>query len=635
MTSKRFILTALAAAVLALGATPAAAISVEEIVTLTKLGISPDEVIKAITKDKTVFELGVKEILALKKANIDEKVLKFMLQTKQLWGKKDPATDPGKDPIEVKPIEPTETPEEKAAREERMREEARRLLEEKSQAEAAQAKAFAQGVLARGQKLANDGKFVESIQAFQQFVAQGNFAPDSDEAYLAKYGEANALVKAGLYQSAAKLLVEILLAGTDKPFFQTAFRQLRTLRKKVNYSPPDLEELTKFFVTEFSEAFQSEFNYVLGEFYYDYNNWTQALKYLEAVSPSSNDFGRAQYLKGLVEVRNQLYASAAKSFQGAIVATEENGSDPAVRDLSFLALARVAYEYANDFDAAIYYYKKVPKDSYKQATALYEAGWVYFLNGDASRALGTFHVLHSPYFDRWFYPELWLLEATTYMNLCQFDLAEEAANRFKKDISPLAPPLKQFLLKTVRPEEYFNAIVSTAAGKQSYGLSKRLIAPVLANVEFYNLYQTIKQIRKEQRLLGKSSDRLGTFGSEIMGKLQSLESERTREIGIKVQNILKATEATLADYELKLKELEVDLQDIKLEWEQDRAEAEAAGETYVRKTPKGTGGGSVAIVGADSLEWSFEGEYWKDAIGYYRAFVRDQCVREEAAAAAE
>ena len=120
-----------------------------------------------------------------------------------------------------------------------------------------------------------------------------------------------------------------------------------------------------------------------------------------------------------------MYRSAVQSFQNAIVATEENGSDPEIRDLGYLALARIAYD-SEQHDAAIYYYRKIPKGSYKRATAFYESAWVYFVKGDYSRALGTFQTLHSPYFEHQFYPELWILEATVYMNTCRFGDAEES-----------------------------------------------------------------------------------------------------------------------------------------------------------------------------------------------------------------
>ena len=623
----RFVAALTAASVLVVVAPDAKAISSEEVITLTKLGIAPKEIIKAIEKDRTVFSLAVADILALKKARVHEDVLKFMLATPQKWGKKGGAgaASPQAAP---EPEQPAETEEERLAREERMRQDALRLLAEKKKAEEAQRAAYAKGVLAKGRALADEGRFVEAIKAFQKFMAQGGYAPDSKEAYLANFGIANALVKAGLHQAAARQLLDVVLAGPEQPFFQTAFKQLRELRKKVNYSPPGIEELTRFFVGGFSQAFQDEYNYVLGEFYADYNNWTNALKYLVLVSPNSPDYARAQYLKGLIEVRNQMAKSAVESFQRAILATDENGSDPAVRDLAYLALARIAYE-IGDGDAAIYYYRKVPADSYKGATALYESAWVYFIKGDVGRALGTFHTLHSPYFKHQFYPELWLLEATMYMNVCRFDYADAALTRYRKDITPLGIPLKEFLLKTVRPKQFYRALVDTVAGRKVHQLPEALTAAVLRDVEFYNLYRTIKQIESELKSIGPHVSALGEVGQELEQKLKALHADRVRETGIKIQRILKETETELADFEMKATELEIDLQDEKLREEERKLLAlENPDENKAPELIES--GGAVAIVGSDKWQWPFQDEYWRDEIGSYRAFIKDMCAPAEA-----
>ena len=636
MTFKRLTIAAILGTLLI--AAPASAVTMEEVITLTKLGIAPDEVIKAIEKDRTVFNLSVTDILALKKASVHDKVLKYMLATPQTFGggstPGSAAPAPGQAPpaSTVPEVTVEETPEERLEREERERQEAMKLLEEQRAAEEAQRQAFAKGVLAKGRALGDKGRFVEAIQAFQKFMEQGAFPPDSEEAYFAKFGIANALVKAGgkdetgLHQAAARQLVDVLLAGPERPFFQTAFEQLRELRSKVNYAPPALEQLTRFFVGNFSAAFQDEFNYVLGEFFYDYANWSKALSYFEQVSTSAPDYAKAQYLKGLIEVRNQMYRSAVGSFQNAIVATDENASDPEIRDLGYLALARIAYDTENH-DAAIYYYRKIPKGSYKRATAFYESAWVYFVKGDFSRALGTFQTLHSPYFQHRFYPELWILEATIYMNTCRFKDAEESLSRYVTDIGPLAAPLKNFLLKTVRPEQFFSALVGTISGESVHGLPKELVAPVLADVDFYNLYRTVKQIELEIALISPHTGTLGEFAEKMKTDLENLRQNRIREIGIKIQRVLKEVQTTLAEYNLKMKEIEVDLQDEMLA-EEERKLLSLENETDEEPAETVETGGASAIVGGDSWQWPYEGEYWSDEIGTYRAFFADRCVRE-------
>ena len=474
---------------------PSVALSItkEQIITLSGLGISEAEIIAAIEKDKTVFNLQVTDILALKQANVPEGVIKHMLQSAQLYGGAGQAPAGG----EAAPAEAQrpKTPAEIAAEQRRIREEAMKMAAEAKAAQERQRKAFAEGMLKRGRDLAEAGQYVEAINEFEKFRSEGNYQPGSEEAYIADYGIANALAKAGLYQSAAKTLVDVVLQGPDRPFFQSAMTDLRSLRKEISYSPPELEELTNFYVGEFSQAFQDSFHYVLGEFFYDYKNYAQALKYLDQVSSTSEDYGKALYLKGLVQVQNKLWRSALESFQNSILATEENKSDAEVADLAYLALARIAYE-SNSFDAAIYYYRKVSEESVKLATAFYESAWTYFIKGDYSRALGTFQALHSPVFEHYFYPELWVLEATIYLNLCHTDLTRKAIEMHNTRIAVLSQPLEEFLRSARRPSDFYDAVMKTG-NNEAYMLDEALLKPVYANVDFYNLYSTVRQIESE------------------------------------------------------------------------------------------------------------------------------------------
>ena len=181
-----------------------AKITVQQVKGLTTMGIAPGEIIKAIEREKTVFNLTVQDILGLKKAGVDKKVLSYMLSTPQRFGKKGAKKTKETKPAADKVDAPVLTDEERRAEEERMRRDALKMLEEKKRVETARRKAYAKGVLAKGRALAQDGKFVQSIQAYQSFVTQGGFGPDTEEAYLANFGIAEALVKAGLYQSARR-----------------------------------------------------------------------------------------------------------------------------------------------------------------------------------------------------------------------------------------------------------------------------------------------------------------------------------------------------------------------------------------------------------------------------------------------
>lgn len=621
------------AAGLCLAPVAASALSIDEVITLAKLDIPDDTIIKKIEKDGSVFKLAPSDILKLKKAGVSDKVIRHMMKTA--------SRAPGAGPVEVEKKEEAPkrelTAAEKAAEEARLKEESLRLAEEQRRREEGQRKAFAGKVLKRGQDLANSGRWVESVEVFNKFVNDGvggvPFAPDSDEAYIATYGIANALARAGLLQSAANKLLEVVRAGPEKLFFEKAFNQLRELRRTINYRPPELEDLTRFSVVAKGKEFQDSFHYFVGEFLHDFGLSTEAIPYLEKVGSKAPDYPRAQYLMGLIAFQDetldvaQKVRRASEGFQNAVIAGEET-KNQGVIDLAYLSLARLAYEY-RQYDAAIYYYRKISRNSPKIARAFYESGWTYFLKGDISRALGIFHALHSPYFQHQFYPELWILEATIYVQNCHVKYANAAIKRFEEDVLVLGPPLRDFLARHTRPEQFYEAIVDAVNKPKTASLPRNLISPVLQNVEFYNIYKTIKQIEAEELKVKGQLARLGPFGQELLSKLGQLRGERIAEAGVVVQRTLRGVEKDINLYQDKLTELRLDLQEQELEEANRKIEQLENKDQQKQPDKQVESQGSVLIAGSDAMVWPFEGEFWKDEIIAYRSFLGSKC-REEA-----
>jgi tetratricopeptide (TPR) repeat protein len=609
-------------------AAEALAISMEQIISLLDVEATDDQIIKRIQKDGSKFNLTPKEIMELKRKGATDKLIRFMLSTGAGTAPKAAEAAP------KKPVERELTDAERAAEEAKLREESIRLAEEQKRREEAQRAAFAGKVLRQGQDYANAGQFVPAIQVFTKFVEDGvggmPFAPDSNEAYIAKYGMANALARAGLIQSAADTLLDVVALGSDKMFFQTAFSQLRDLRKQIIYRPPELEKLTGLSVDRFDAGFQDSFYYMLGESLKDYIGSDRARAYLEKVSSTSKDYARAQYLLGLMEIPDNpddkltgaQVKAASESFQRAVEAAEAHADMRPVVDLAYLALARLAYD-IQQFDAAIFYYKKISKNSPKLATAFYESGWTYFLKGDTSRALGTFHALHSPYFAHHFYPELWVLEATAYVNMCLPDRAEAAMKMFEDKVMVLGPPLRDFLKRPRKNGEYYAQFVAAVNNpKSAQGLPRQLQSPVLMNVEFFNLHNTIKQIQKEEQIITAKLGELGPFGQEVLSKLGQRRKDLEFESSTLIQQTLRQAQRELELYQDKLAQLRLDLDEIRVgELDKELAgEAAAAGEAVAKEGP-------VAIAGSDSMSWPFQGEFWKDEIGAYRSFLKSKCNR--------
>jgi hypothetical protein len=149
------------------------------------------------------------------------------------------------------------------------------------------------------------------------------------------------------------------------------------------------------------------------------------------------------------------------------------------------------------------------------------------------------------------------------------------------------------------------------------------VRPVLANVEFYNLYRTVRQIEKEEAYVTGEQTGLGQFGTDLLAKLGALRQSRLNEAGIKVQQLMKQVEAELAEYAVKKTELEIDITTQRTDLEMQKLQGGTAPEETV-----GESGGSQAIAGGDSMAWKYEGEYWGDEIRGFRSKLTSRCAKQ-------
>src|SRR5690606_36903386 len=241
---------------------------------------------------------------------------------------------------------------------------------------------------------------------------------------------------------------------------------------EAGYYPASLAQLDTLYIEDKPREVQDRFNYFLGRFFGNViGNYPRGVELLGRVGSDSTLKPKALYAQAVMQANPALgeNVAAVQNFQNAILAAEDapgaaDASD--IRELAYLALARVAYEAAN-YDGALYYYNKVDRFSTRYPRALFEQAWTYFLKGDTRNALGTFHSVSSPYYDGYYFPDLWVMEATVYLNLCRYDLAKEALATFKKEYLVKLPLLTQFLVSQSNPTEYYDKVVQMIDNRDS------------------------------------------------------------------------------------------------------------------------------------------------------------------------
>ena len=330
---------------------------------------------------------------------------------------------------------------------------------------------------------------------------------------------------------------------------------------------------------------------------------------------------------------------ATKYFQVAVEASEDSvdAADLRVGHLANLALSRLAYSVAlyetsqtggrsGLFDVALYYYRKVPVDSTNYVNALYESGWSYFLKGDTKRGMGIFHTMDGPDWDEEFLPDMYLLEATVFMNLCRFDNARQALRRFEKRYMALQSPIQRYLEAYPSPEEMYDAFVlqKTKAGAT---LPRMVRLAVLSDNEFYDQYTTVTQYRREVAAIKNRSTPLG---SDLSGRLLDVVENRKREdtvgLGLKITEILENLNNELEGLSANMDEIEADILSSDIERIEEEIQAAYKNNLDVVAQASAEQRAS-AIIGSTYMTWPFEGEYWSDEVNSYRSELKEQCGR--------
>jgi hypothetical protein len=638
---KRILACLLVAVLCSVPAVNASALDKNQIVQMTKLGMGSDAIKGAIDGAGGELVLSPEEVGELRAAGVDEEVIKYLQATGHVEAPASTAPDTAEAPADgaaapapgdgLAGPAPAPAPGEEEPAEVLSQEE----LEKKIQAKAQEINAKKQAALEHQQKVAaaarklpsaaralDSGQNMRAAKTYLGFLA---LDPDkaSDEWYEAQFGLARALYGEGILSGAARPLLDVVMAGAQREHFKQAFHMLEELTRRIGFQPPILEEMTKFYIGDMNQDFKNNFNYYLGKFFFDYGRNDLAVEYLSKVTAGSADYPEALYVMGIAQLGQQAKMGAAlKNFERAIVAGEkEPGGNEEILQLGYLALARVFYE-VGYYDVALYYYQKIPNNTSRNADALFETAWTYFMKNDYKRALGAFQTLHSPYYDDWYFPDLYILESTVYLNLCDFEKSKQALAKFQTEYLDEQPGLAKFLQETTEPVAYWEAVVNMHDPEQagtSADLPELFVNPVLADLGFHRIYGVIQTLQAERNALKSNISALGEFGQQVHDSVEQQLQTKIQEGGILVQQKLSQINRELQDWDIKATQISFDIDSE----EKDQLQARLLNkDTAEKPTQRGT---TLLVVADDFTPWPFEGEYWRDEVTNYRSRLRSQC----------
>lgn len=342
----------------------------------------------------------------------------------------------------------------------------------------------------------------------------------------------------------------------------------------------------------------------------------QGLDFIQQVKEESVFYPRAKYLEGLLSYLDGGHQKSVKAFQEVVrVLNPRAGGrlDPKLRELAFLSLARVHYEY-RQFNRSVYYYDLIDRDSENWLTALFEASWAYFRRGDYEKALGNLLTLHSPFFEREYFPESKIVKAIIYFEACRYGETRGIVDGFLGRFTQVMKEIQRIADSKEAPELLNDRIaqLQAAADEDDEDVTARLVSIALQDPGIRTARAVVNQVKEQDDLWGQMTDdfRQSRLGSELNESLKESVAQRAREAG----------EVTRAKFERELYALRSLLaQALRIKIEVARSEREALERKLRNESSQDEliPAKESAVVDDEHVYWPYEGEYWRDELGTY------------------
>jgi len=488
-------------------------------------------------------------------------------------------------------------------------------------------------------------KWAEAALALKRVVS-GETGDDEGNKQTAQYDLAIALFNMKFYQASYGIFSDISAKPNHLKFKETLLWLARLATQLPE--PADIVERVGKYDREELDRFKNpqqfplywQLNYLLGRYKYRARSYEEAIDLFKEVDKKSPYFVQAKFFQGITYVQKRESVPAVKSFQAIIDAlpSAEGVDDKArMQDLAHLSMARTYYSASVRLDesgvpkidpkklsAAVKYWNRVDVASEYWLDALFEESWAYFMAGDYPHALGNIHTIESPYFPNAFYPEAEVLKAVISFTICQYEDATTIVARMKKRYEPIKKELEAILEKYKGDEtgqQFFAFLKEVRDGKAKLSEHvKPIVENALSDRQLLRNIEYVKQLDKEADLFKsqpaafKSSD----LGADITDAL-----DLARELAVRNAGTLAKDR-----YERYLEELNEHLRNAqKILIDIVNAERNKLDEKVIKGQvgKEDTDVYGVVTPDEEHVLWPFDGEYWRDELGFYRQVVVSKC----------
>ncbi len=480
-------------------------------------------------------------------------------------------------------------------------------------------------------------------------VYKGETGDDPGNRQIAQYHLAIALYRLKFYQASYGIFSEI----ADKPSHLKFNETLLWLSKLATQlpEPADIIERVGKYTGEAVGRFKNpqqidlywQLNYMLGRYKYRNRQYDEGVQLFGLVDPKSKYYVQAQFFTGISYVQLRKSVPAVQAFQRVVTAIDEGvegvEDEARMRDLAFLSMARTYYSASIKLDenntpsidgtklsAAVKYWNKVDVGSEYWLDGLFEESWAYFMAGDFPHALGNIHTIEAPYFPKSFYPEAQILKAVIYFANCNYDEATIVVAKFKAKYEPIKRDLEATLARFKgenQEEPFFKFLKEVRAG--SANLPATIKPVVELSLSDRQMLRNIEYVRILDEEQGRFKKAPGSFQSSPLGGEVQDGLQLARDLAVR-----NAGNLARERYQRTLDELNEHLRDgAKILIDITAAQRNQLDQTIVQGQVSKEESRVYGVINPDEehVLWPFDGEYWRDELGFYRQVMVSKCGR--------
>ena len=485
--------------------------------------------------------------------------------------------------------------------------------------------------MANALRLYQQERYQEAAVQFQR-VVEGETHDAPANVQKAQFHLGKCLYHLRFYQSALAVFDEIVERGNAHSYFASTLQWLAQLATQLP-EPADIirrvgrysaDQLRQFDNAE-SRNLYNQLLYMLGRSKYNDGNFDDAIALFGRVQRQSRFYVQARFFQGISYVRSHRAQPAVDAFREVQHALDEGVDgveDPGrMGDLAWLELARVYYS-TRHYDSAIEAWNRVDVDSEYWLDALFEESWAYFLVQDYARALGNIHTLNSPYFASAYYPESLVLKSVIFFSNCQYDDAETVIAEFNERYGDLRGQLQQTLQHYQDNQSFFTFLKQVREGHSSLPARMRpIVETALGDRTLLRNLEYVAQLEAEEHRLQAMPPAFknSSVGARILQDISVAKSFAVDNAG----DLARGRYQRLLD---ELQDLQNQTTAILIEILNARRGAISQEMQSQQVTVAQS---NAARVSADEEHqlWPFNGEYWRDELGFYRQQVNSRCGR--------